>query len=151
MKSRQIIIVTQSFVKSSFWVTSCHSSASQGCTGAAARAHLDDEGGVVVGEAPALLHGDAGASGQGLGVRVSKIGKISKFLAGSFSAVSKRNFARKYAFDSIFQALQDFHTSAPLQSQIFCKNISLKNQQLKCFVKFLQFICKCCKNIICEI
>ena len=30
-----------------------------------------------------------------------------KFLAGSFSAVSKRNFARKYAFDSILQALQD--------------------------------------------
>ena len=28
-----------------------------------------------------------------------------KFLAGSFSAVSKRIFARKYAFDSIFQAL----------------------------------------------
>ena len=33
-----------------------------------------------------------------------------KFSASSFSAVSKRNFARKYAFDSIFQALQDFLT-----------------------------------------
>ena len=44
-----------------------------------------------------------------------------KFLAGSFSAVSKRNFARKYAFDSIFQALQDLHTFAPLQSQNFSK------------------------------
>ena len=56
----------------------------------------------------------------GLGVRVSNTGKISKFckfLVGSFSAVSKRNFARKYAFDSIFQALQDLHTSAPLQSK----------------------------------
>ena len=42
-----------------------------------------------------------------------------KFLAGSFSAVSKRNFARKYAFDSIFQVLQDLHTFAPLQSQCF--------------------------------
>ena len=58
---------------------------------------------------------------------VSKIGKISKFckfckfLAGSFSAVSKRNFARKYAFDSIFQALQDLHSFAPLQSQNFRK------------------------------
>ena len=31
-------------------------------------------------------------------VRVSKIGKFCKFLAGSFSAVSKPNFARKYAF-----------------------------------------------------
>ena len=44
-----------------------------------------------------------------------------KFLAGSFSAVSKQNFARKYAFDSIFQALQDLHTFAPLQSQNFRK------------------------------
>ena len=58
-------------------------------------------------------------------VRSSRISKISKLLqlakfckclAGSFSAVSKRNFARKYAFDSIFQALQDVHTSAPLRS-----------------------------------
>ena len=29
-------------------------------------------------------------------------------LAGSFSAVSKRNFATKYAFDSIFQNLPDY-------------------------------------------
>ena len=47
--------------------------------------------------------------------------KFCKFLAGSFSAVSKRNFARKYAFDSIFQALQDLHPFAPLQSQNFRK------------------------------
>ena len=40
-----------------------------------------------------------------------------QFLAGSFSAVSKRIFARKYAYDSMFQALQDLHTFAPLQSQ----------------------------------
>ena len=56
--------------------------------------------------------------------RGSKIGKFRKFLqflAGSFSAVSKRNFARKYAFDSIFQALQDLHTFAPLQYQNFRK------------------------------
>ena len=54
----------------------------------------------------------------------SKIGnflKICNLLASSFSAVSKRNLARKFAFDSIFQALQDLHTSAPLQSQIFSK------------------------------
>ena len=38
-----------------------------------------------------------------------------KFLAGSISALSKRNFARKYTFDSIFQALQTVHTFAPLQ------------------------------------
>ena len=60
------------------------------------------------------------------GGRVIKIGKISrfkfcKFLAGSFSAVPKWNFARKYAFDSISQALQDLLTSAPLQSQNFSK------------------------------
>ena len=69
--------------------------------------------------------GRRGASERrhGLGrVRVSKIGKFCKFLAGSFSAVSKRNFARKYAFDSIFQALQDVHTFAPLRSQIFSKH-----------------------------
>ena len=47
--------------------------------------------------------------------------KFCNFLAGSFSAVSKRNFARKYAFDSIFQALQDLHPFAPLQSQNFRK------------------------------
>ena len=55
--------------------------------------------------------------------------KSCTFLAGSFSAVSKWNFARKYAFDSIFQALQDLHTFAPLQSQNFSKKIGLKNQQ----------------------
>ena len=55
------------------------------------------------------------------GVRVSKIGKFCNFLAGSFSAVSQRIFARKYAFDSIFHALQDLHTFAPLQSQNFRK------------------------------
>ena len=47
--------------------------------------------------------------------------KFCKFLAGSFSAKSKRNFASKYAFDSIFQALQDLHPFAPLQSQNFRK------------------------------
>ena len=47
--------------------------------------------------------------------------KFCKFLAGSFSAVSKRIFARKYAFDSIFQALQDLHLFAPLKSQNFRK------------------------------
>ena len=59
-----------------------------------------------------------------LGRRVSKSGTFAKFcnfLVGSFSAVSKRKFARKYAFYSIFQALQDLHTFAPLQSQNFRK------------------------------
>ena len=56
--------------------------------------------------------------------------KFCKCLAGSFSAVSKRNFARKYAFDSIFQALKDLHTFAPLQSQNFTKKIGLNKQQI---------------------
>ena len=67
--------------------------------------------------------GDLGSAGPAPGVRglgsakLANFAKFCKFLAGSFSAVSKRNFARKYAFDSIFQALQDLHTFAPLQSQ----------------------------------
>ena len=59
---------------------------------------------------------------RGLGLaKLANFEKFCKFLAGSFSAVSKRNFARKYAFDSIFQALQDLHPFAPLQSQNFSK------------------------------
>ena len=58
--------------------------------------------------------------------------KFCKFLAGSFSAVSKRKFARKYAFDSIFQALQDLHPFAPLQSQNFRKKKSVwKNSNFR--------------------
>ena len=71
-----------------------------------------------------LARGASRCSGLHWGVRVrglglAKLAKFCKFLAGSFSAVSKRNFARKYAFDSIFQALQDLHTFALLQSQNF--------------------------------
>jgi len=66
-----------------------------------------------------------GAGDRGLGsaklANLQNFAKFCKFLAGSFSAVSKRNFARKYAFESIFQDLQDLHTFAPLQSQIFRK------------------------------
>ena len=70
--------------------------------------------------------------------------KICKFLAGSFSAVSKRNFSRKYAFDSIFQALQDLHTFAPLQSQNFSKN---RFEKSAIFMKIQQHFCKsCCKK-----
>ena len=53
--------------------------------------------------------------------KLANFANFCKFLTGSFSAVSKRKFARKYAFDSIFQALQDLHTFAPLQSQNFRK------------------------------
>ena len=71
---------------------------------------------------PALALGgaaDAPASGlvndlESLLTLAFSSAKFCKFLAGSFSAVSKQNFARKYAFDSIFQALQDLHPFAPL-------------------------------------
>ena len=98
--------------------------------------------GPVLIEANCRLHGGEGTwapmaearlgrlGGRGDRGRGSKIGKFCKFfakfckfLAGSFSAVSKRNFATKYAFDSIFQALQDLHTFAPLQSQNFSKKL----------------------------
>ena len=81
-----------------------------------------------------------------------KLSNFCKFLAGSFSAVSKRNFARKYAFDSIFQALQDLHTFAPLQSQNFSKKsvwkisnfreISAKQLQM---LQTLQNVCQISK------
>ena len=55
---------------------------------------------------------------------------------------SKRNFARKYAFESIFQALQDLHTFAPLQSQKLTKNRFEKSAS---FVKIQQKFSKCRK------
>ena len=61
--------------------------------------------------------------------------KFCKFLAGSFSAVSKRNFARKYAFDSIFQALQDLHPLHRCNLKIFAKN---RFEKTAIFVKFQQ-------------
>ena len=75
-------------------------------------------------EEPYDFHGPMGTRSKIAGPGLAKLGKLAKFckfLAGSFSAVSKRNFARKYAFDSIFQALQDLHPFAPLQSQNFRK------------------------------
>ena len=55
--------------------------------------------------------------------------KFCKFLAGSFSAVSKRKFARKHAFDSIFQALQDLHPFCTAAISKFSQKIGLKKQQ----------------------
>ena len=66
--------------------------------------------------------------------------KFCKLLAGSLSAVSKRKFARKYAFDSILQVLQDMHTFKISQK------ISLKNQH---FSWNFRKNCKCRK--ICKI
>ena len=42
------------------------------------------------------------------------------------SLVSKRNFARKYAFDSIFEALQDLHPLHSSDLKIFAKNNGMK-------------------------
>ena len=75
------------------------------------------------GRTTAATSSPAGAQLRRRGVPEQPPGSIRQTSQGSFSAVSKRNFARKYAFDSIFQALQDLHTSAPLQSQNFSKNI----------------------------
>ena len=59
--------------------------------------------------------GATGATDGDLPPQCKFFANVCKFLAGSFSAVSKRNFARKYAFDSIFQDLQDLRTFAPLR------------------------------------
>ena len=81
---------------------------------------------------------------RGLGsAKLAKFANFCKFLAGSFSAVSKRIFARKYAFDSIFQDLQDLHTFAPLQSQNFRKKSVWKISNFR--ENSAIFFCKCCK------
>ena len=81
---------------------------------------------------------------------LAKLANFCKFLAGSFSAVSKRNFARKYAFDSICQALQDLHTFAPLQTQNFSKKNRFEKSAI--FVKIQQYLCRCCKTCkVCQI
>ena len=77
---------------------------------------------------------------------LEKLAKFCEFLAGSFSAVSKRKFSRKYAFDSIFQALQDLHTFAPLQSKRLATH---RFTSYVIFVKIQQHFFKCCK--ICKL
>ena len=54
----------------------------------------------------------------------------------STAVFAKRIFASAYAFDNIFQALQDVHTFAPLQTQHFSKKSVLKSTM---FVKCQQF------------
>ena len=81
---------------------------------------------------------------EGLGLATLAI--FCNFLAGTFSAVSKRNFARKYAFDSIFQALQDVHSFAPLRSQNFSKN---QFEKSAIFVKIQQLFANVAKSAKC--
>ena len=75
----------------------------------------------------------------GLGLaKLAKLAKFCKILAGSFSAVSKRKFARKYAFVSIFQALQDVHTFLHrCNLKILAKN-RFEKSAIKFFVKIQQ-------------
>ena len=59
-----------------------------------------------------------------LGGRVAKLEffvEFCKFLVGSFSAVSKRKFARKYSLESSWRDLQDLHAFAPLRPQYLSK------------------------------
>ena len=46
-------------------------------------------------------------------------------LKGSFSAVSKQNFASKYSLESSRRDLQDLHAFAPLRPQYFSKSSSI--------------------------
>ena len=75
----------------------------------------------AIGPAPAHHPPSSRKSTDGGPKRSGLLAVLCNCLAGSFSAVSYQNFARKYAFDNIFQALQDLHTLAPLLSQNFRK------------------------------
>ena len=70
--------------------------------------------------------------------------KLCKFLAGSFSAVSKRNFARKYAFDSIFKLYKICILLHRCNLKFFAKN---RFEKSACEIQ--QKFCKCRK--ICKI
>ena len=87
--------------------------------------------------APVIEHAEQVAGRHGrrslLAFRASKIGKL--------------NFARKYAFDSISQALQDLHTFAPLQSQNFRKKSVCKISNFRENSKFS----KTFANVVCQI
>ena len=61
---------------------------------------------------------------------------------GPFSAVSTPIFASKYSFFSSFQDLQDFHNSAPLESQNFAnfvKNFVILKKISQIFANFQKF------------
>ena len=99
-----------------------------------------------------LLPGGLGVRGRASGhLPGAAFSHFCKFLAGSVSAVPKRNFARTYAFDRIFQNLQDVHTFAPLQSQKFSKN---RFEKSAIFVKiqqnFVANVAKFAKLKICK-
>ena len=79
-------------------------------------------------------------------------------LGGSFSSVWTATIARVGAFFSIFQALQDLHSFAPLQIQKFCKKspnffcaIFCRFSQILQFFKWIssffdRILMKICRN-----
>ena len=78
-----------------------------------------------------------------------RLGSIGQTLEGSFSAVSKRNFARKYAFESSCRDLHNALLCTALQShfcQKFAKNFSeffrILQNYLFFFEKFRNFLTK---------
>ena len=76
--------------------------------------------------------------------------EFCNFLAGSFSAVSKPNFASEYAFRSIFQSLQDLHTFAPLKTKILEKTAGKISNFCENSAIFSTSCCKIC-NCFAEI
>ena len=71
---------------------------------------------------------------------------IFHFFCGSFSAVSKPNFASKYSFCSIFQDLHNEHAFAPPTTQNlqtfaqFCKFLMTFPDFLKILLKFDEIV-----------
>ena len=61
--------------------------------------------------------------------------------------IKTKFFASEFAFDSIFQSLQDVHTFALLQSQQFSKT---RFEKYLIFVKFQQQIANNCFAKICK-
>ena len=83
--------------------------------------------------------------------------KIKQTLRGSFSAVSKPNFASKYSLESSWRDLEDLHVFAPLRPQYFINFSSAffaffgKNLQKFVIFEFVslifaQILMKFCRN-----
>ena len=79
------------------------------------------------------------ASGLG-SAKLARFAKFCKFLAGSFSAVSKRNFASVTAFFKLYKIFILLHRC---NLKIFAKS---RFEKSEIFVKSQQKICKCRKN-----
>ena len=71
---------------------------------------------------PAAHGGPAGHGGQALGEEPGPSRITHHSFLGSFSAVSKRNFATKFAFFQVFRDLQNYLADFLKKLQIFAKN-----------------------------